>query len=138
MGQAFSMAVRKSVTGIHITLSGRFTKHDLKSFSALINEAKNAEERIFLDVRKLDPINDKYCNDFKQCYAHIPSRNVIFKGYHSSQLEQIGQIGHQGNRILFMKESCKCEGACKSCACQSRAKNRDERFNFMKEKLTVN
>ncbi len=133
MGQSLSMDMRKSVTGYHITLSGHFTSHDLDDFSALINQAQNANARIFLDVRNLEPMNDKHCQSFKNCYAHIPSRNVIFKGHQGTQL------GHQGNRILFMKNhSCKCAGACKACACQSRAKNRDEIFDFFKSKFNSN
>ncbi len=137
MRQAFNISMRKSITGVHIALSGDFTHEDSDGFSALIDEVTADDVRIFLDVRKLLPMSEGCSDIFKTCYAQIPSRNVIFKGYHSTQLEQIEKLGHQGNRILFLKESCKCNGACKSCACQNRAKNRDERFDFMKEKLAA-
>ncbi len=130
MQQPFTMSMRKSVTGVHITLAGAFTQHYAEDFSALISEAQADNARIFLDVRQLHPMNDSYCQSFKRCYEDVPSRNLIFKG------EQGVQLGHQGNRVLFMKEhSCKCAGACVSCACQSRAHSRNEKFDFFKKKV---
>ncbi len=129
MQQAFTMSMRKSITGVHITLAGNFSQQHKENFSALISEAHRENARIFLDVRQLAPMNDSYCQAFKKCYAHIPSRNLYFKG------KQGIELGHQGNRVLFMKEdSCKCAGACKSCACQNRAKNRNEKYDFLKKK----
>ncbi len=133
MQKSFNMDMRKSVTGMHIALSGCFTSHNLEDFSALIGEAHADNSRIFLDVRELSPMKDAHQKAFKKCYAHIPSKNVYFKGKLGTEL------GHQGNRVLFMKDhACKCDGACKSCACQNRAKNRDEKFDFMKKKLAAN
>ncbi len=130
MQQPFSMSMRKSVTGIHITLAGDFTQHHVEDFSALISEAQTHKARIFLDVRQLLPMSDSYCQSFKGCFAQVPSRDIIFKG------EQGVQLGHHGNRVLFMKEhSCKCAGACKSCACQNRAASRNEKFDFHKKKV---
>ncbi len=136
MGQAFSMSMRKSITGMHITLEGSFSINHSKDFLNLMNQAKANNVRIFLDVRKLAYLSDKHRDAFKQCYAHIPSHDLIFKSSHSTHANQLKHIGHQGNRILLLKESCKCAGACKSCACQNRAKNRDEKFDFMKQKNT--
>ncbi len=132
MEQAFHMSSRKSITGLHITLIGDFDQDNLNDFSTLINEANAENSRIFLDVRQLHPMNDAQCLTFKGCYAHVPSKNVYFKG------EQGMKLGHQGNRILYMKEhSCKCDGACKACACKSRVKNRNEKFEFIREKIVA-
>ncbi len=132
MKKKFNMSMRKSVTGMHIALSGSFSPKNLADFSALIGEAEIENSRIFLDVRELNPMNEGQRNVFKLCYAHIPSKNVFFKGKLGTEL------GHQGNRILFMKDhSCKCAGACKSCACQNRAKNRDEKYDFIKKKFAA-
>ncbi len=128
MHKEFQMSVRKSITGVHITLEGGFSGNDMFSFRNVINDAHKEGARIFLDVRELQPMNDESREKFRTCYAHVPAQNIYFKGKEGEKL------GMQGNRILFMKShECKCAGACKSCACEKRAQNRNTRFDFFQK-----
>ncbi len=130
MQENFYYTVRKSITGVHFALFGNFTKQDVTKFTAAIFEANIDDSRIFLDVRKLQPVQDDYCQDFKRCIAHVTPRQIIFKG------EQGVRLGHHGNRILAMKNSpCQCAGACKSCACDKRVQNRNAKFTFHQKKI---
>ncbi len=123
--QKFQCDVRKSITGLHVKLSGCFTHEDGKTITNMLGAMYTSDIRLFLDVRTLSVKSEQERAAFKQCIEAIPPRQVIFKG------EQGVQLGHQGNRILFMKDSpCKCAGACKSCACDARVKDRNAKFSF--------
>ncbi len=123
--QNFHYAVRKSITGVHVKLSGNFEHNDMVSFTRLLSAHFAQDLRLFIDVRTLHVASDKERAAFKQCLENIPPRQVIFKG------EQGVKLGHHGSRVLFMKDSpCKCAGACKSCACDSRVKDRNAKFTF--------
>ncbi len=125
MNEAFSYSVKKSITGVHITLSGTFTRQSASALSSCLLSEHKTEERLFLDVRKLTVVNDADCLHFKGCLNHVPAKQVFFKG------EQGVRLGHQGSRVLHMKDSpCKCAGACTSCACDKRVKSRNEKFSF--------
>ncbi len=128
MHKQFQMSMRKSVTGVHIALQGSFSENDISSFSCAIDEANNEGARIFLDIRELQSMSDESLQKFRACYAHVPAKNVYFKGKEGEK------FGLHGNRILFMKDhECKCAGACKSCACEKRAQNRNTRFDFFQK-----
>ncbi len=123
--QTFALAQRQSITGLHVKLTGMLQQEDIAKFSQLIQSSHVQGQRLFLDVRTLSVSGDSLRSAFKQCFAHIPAKQVFLKG------EQGVKLGHQGNRVLFMKDSpCKCAGACKSCACDSRVKDRNARFTF--------
>ncbi len=123
--ETFQYSMRKSVTGMHVKLSGAFTHKDSARFSRMLRIAYAEGMRLFLDVRTLSVSDDQERSAFKQCLELVPPRQVIFKG------EQGVQLGHQGSKVLFMKDSpCKCAGACKSCACDARVKDRNARFTF--------
>ncbi len=121
----FQYFIKKSITGLHVKLSGAMEQMDIARFSHMLQSIHDQSERLFLDVRDLNINNDALRQSFKQCLTHIPPKQVFFKG------EQGVSLGQQGNRVLFMKDSpCKCAGACKSCACDSRVKDRNARFTF--------
>ncbi len=124
---SFECAVRNSITGLHVKLSGVLHSRDVEKFSSLVKSSLGKEQRLFLDVRSFQVENDAVRSAFKASIAHIEPKKVIFKG------EQGVSLGNQGNRVLFMKDSpCKCAGACKSCACDSRVKDRNAKFVFKK------
>ncbi len=125
--QNFHCAARKSITGLHVKLSGMLEHCHVAEFADFIQNTHAQGQRLFLDVRSLSVAGESLRNAFKACFAHIPAKQVIFKG------EQGVQLGHHGNRVLFMKDSpCKCAGACKSCACDSRVKDRNVKYVFKK------
>ncbi len=125
----FQYEARQSVTGVHLKLSGSFVSADFSKLSKLINDVYCAGQRLFLDVRAL-AVESALCREaFKKCIAHLPPKQVVFKG------KQGLELGLTGNRLLIMKDSpCKCNGACKSCACDMRVKNRNEVHTFHLEK----
>ncbi len=122
---SFHYAFRQSITGLHVKLSGTLQQADIVKLSRLIQASLLPEQRIFLDVRTFAVAGEAERVAFKACIAHIEPKKVFFKG------EQGVSLGHQGNRVLFLKDSpCKCAGACKSCACDSRVKDRNSKFVF--------
>ncbi len=130
MEKEHQMSLRKSITGTHITFESAFSRQNLASFARAIDEAHKEGVRIFLDVRQLQCLNDEFCRQFKACYAHVPAQNIYLKGKEGEK------FGHHGNRLLFMKNhECKCAGACKSCACEKRAQNRNSRFDFFQKAM---
>ncbi len=125
MQNAFDLAVRKSVTGIHMTLSGYFTLDDVETFSEAMKDASKENGNIFMNIRNLQNVSDDVLNEFKSCYAHVPAQSLYFKG------EGAERLAHQGNRMIMRKENlCQCAEPCKSCSCQRRAKSRNEKFDF--------
>ncbi len=126
---SFESETRQSTTGVHVKLLGSFDSTDKPTFSKLIQKVFCPEQRIFFDVRSLEVNGEMSRHAFKQCISDIPAQQVFFKG------KQGFELGNQGNRILVIKDSpCKCDGACKSCACDMRVKNRNEKHTFHLQK----
>ena len=116
MSGKFTVQSRESNRDLHVRLAGSFHIPAAQELGKLLRQRYTGAGRVFFDVRELDAPKAEQHTLFRQCIGPVPPEKVYFKG-------ELGfALAIEGSRVLLMKKgSCRCQGACKTCACRQRA-----------------